>query len=91
MTPMNLCVLNMERNGPGISDVRAAELEASLSQPVLTEAEKEYLSEYQECATDGIISDKERRLLDKLRNVLGISEERAKELEYIELNNRINY
>lgn len=84
-------LLERLRTNLGISEARATELEASLSQPVLTEAEKEYLSEYQECATDGIISDKERRLLDKLRNVLGISEERAKKLESIELNNRINY
>ena len=91
ISPRERRLLERLRTNLGISDVRAAELEASLSQPVLTEAEKEYLSEYQECATDGIISDKERRLLDKLRNVLGISEERAKKLESIELNNRINY
>ena len=91
ISPRERRLLERLRTNLGISEARATELEASLSQPVLTEAEKEYLSEYQECATDGIISDKERRLLDKLRNVLGISEERAKELKSIELNNRINY
>ena len=47
----------------------------------LSEAEKEYLAELKECMTDGVISDRERRLLDKLCKSLGISAERAKELE----------
>ena len=44
--------------------------------------EQEYISEYIECFNDGIITDREKRLLDKLRKSLNISEERAKELEY---------
>lgn len=44
-------------------------------------AEQEYISELKECLADGIITDRERRLLDKLRKSLGISEERAQELE----------
>lgn len=65
----------------GISPERAAELEASLSKPSLTAEEKEYLEEVQAVLADGEISDKERRLLDKLRKMLNLSEERAKELE----------
>ncbi|MDE6021650.1 MAG: hypothetical protein K2H01_11730, partial [Ruminococcus sp.] len=65
-----------------ISEKRAAELEQSLLTPQLTEVEEEYLAEYKEClAEDGTISAGERRLLNRLRDKLGISEERAKELE----------
>lgn len=66
-----------------ITEERAQELEASLANPVLTEEEKEYLNEFRECSTDGTVSDKERRLLEKVRKMLGISEERAKEIEQI--------
>lgn len=66
----------------GISENRAAELERSLLMPQLTEEEEEYLAEYKEClAEDGTISAGERRLLNRLRDKLGISEERANELE----------
>lgn len=81
ISPRERRLLERLRAKLGISEAQATELEASLSKPVLTEEEKEYLSEYQECVVDEVISDKERRLLDKLRNVMGISEERAKELE----------
>lgn len=68
-----------------ISEERAAELEASLRKPQLTEAEQEYLDEYRECfAESGNISAGERRLLNKLRITLEISESRAKELEKID-------
>lgn len=70
----------------GISPERAAELEASLSAPVLTDDEKEYLEEVQAVLADGEISEKERRLLDKLRKMLDISEERAKEIEQLAAN-----
>ena len=47
-----------------------------------TESEKEYIEELKSClAEDGNISAGERRLLDKLRKHLGISEERAAEIE----------
>ena len=58
----------------GISEERAAELEASLS-PQLTEDEQEYLEMYHEYAEKGEISEKERRRLDKFAAALGISEE----------------
>lgn len=70
----------------GISPERAVELEASLNEPSLTDEEKEYLEEVQAVLADGEISEKERRLLDKLRKMLDLSEERAKEIE--ELANR---
>lgn len=46
-----------------------------------TDQEQEYIAELKACFEDGIITEKERRLLDKLRKTLGISEKRAKELE----------
>ena len=74
-------LLERLRKHLGISEERASELEESLK-PSLTDDEKEYLKEYKLCLEDGgEISASERRLLDKLRNRLGISEERAKEIE----------
>ena len=76
-------LLERLRKHLGISEERALELEESLK-PSLTDDEKEYLEEYKLCLEDGgEISASERRLLDKLRNRLGISEERAKEIEKI--------
>ena len=74
-------LLNKIREKLGISEDRAAMIEANLNAYNLTDEEQEYLTEFRECAVDGVISDKERRLLDKMRNMLGISTERAKELE----------
>ena len=74
-------LLNKLRVKSGISEERAAELEASLQKPQLTEEEQEYLEAYQDAMEDGVISDKERRLLDKLMKMNNISAERAKEIE----------
>lgn len=74
-------LLNMHRERLGISEPRAAELEASVATPQLTVEEKEYLEAYREAREDGQLSDKERRMLNRLRNMLGITEERAKEIE----------
>lgn len=73
-------LLNRLRDSLGISEQRAKELEASLS-PSLTDDEKEYVEALKESMADGVISQRERRLLEKLRASMGISEERAKELE----------
>lgn len=82
ISPKERRLLNRLREKLGISEERAQELELSLSEPHLTDEEKEYIEEYKICLEeDNIISEKERRLLDKLRKMLGISEERAKELE----------
>lgn len=68
----------------GITEERAAELEQSVTAPQLTEDEQEYLAEYRECLDEKAeISAGERRLLNRLRDKLGISEERASELEQI--------
>lgn len=66
----------------GISEERAAELEQSLLTPQLTDEEQEYLAEYKEClAENGEISVGERRLLNRLRDKLDISEQRASKIE----------
>jgi len=76
-------LLNKLRIKLGISEERAAELEASLQKPQLTEEEQEYLEAYQDALEDGVVSEKERRLLDKLMKINNISEERAKEIEML--------
>lgn len=65
----------------GISEQRASELEESLTILRLSEEEQEYLNEYKEIIVDGEVSEKERRLLDKILKLNGISQERAKEIE----------
>lgn len=81
ISPRERRLLEKLRIKLGITEERAKELEESLLAPALSDEEKEYLEEYKECAADGEITAKDRRLLDKLRKMLGISEERAKELE----------
>ena len=67
----------------GVSEERAKELEMTLSAPQLTDDEKEYLEAFKDACEDGKVSDKQRRLLEKLRVMYGISEERAKEVEKV--------
>lgn len=78
-------LLNMHRERLGISENRAAELEASVTTHQLTDNEKEYLEAYQEANENGQITDKERRMLNRYRDTLGITEERAKEIEKYKL------
>lgn len=74
-------LLEKLRTKLGISESRAKELEQSLSNPTLTAEEQEYLDEYKSILADGEITDKERKLLDKIRKMSGISEGRAREIE----------
>ena len=67
----------------GISPERSIDLEKQLTEPQLTAEEKEYFEAYHEACEDGQLSDKERRMLNRLRDMLGITEERAKEIEII--------
>lgn len=76
-------LLNKLRAKLGISEERATELEAFLQKPQLTDEEQEYLEAYQDAMEDGVISEKERRLLDKLMKMNNISEQRAKEIEML--------
>ncbi len=81
ITPRERKMLDRIRQSLGISEERAKELEASLSQSQLTEDEQEYLEMYQEYAEKGEITEKERRRLDRFASAIGISAERVKELE----------
>jgi len=74
-------LLKLYRERLGINESRAAELEASVAAPQLSDEEKEYLEAYQEANENGQISDKKRRTLNLIRDALGISEERAKKIE----------
>ncbi|WP_314150224.1 hypothetical protein [Capnocytophaga granulosa] len=75
-------ILERFRERYNITPERAKELEAqAIAGQELTSEEQEYLSEYKNSLQDGAISEKERRLLNRLAMALGISEERVKELE----------
>lgn len=75
-------MLERRREKLGISKERAQELEASLSSPQLKPDEQEYLDEYK-CylEDDGKITEKDRRMLERRREKLGITQRRAQELE----------
>ena len=75
-------ILERLRERYNITPERAKELEAqAIAGQELTSEEQEYLSEYKNSLQDGAISERERRLLNRLAMALGISEERVKELE----------
>lgn len=74
-------ILERRRSKLGISTERALALEQSLVQTQLTDDEKEYLEDLKDCFEDGVISDTERRMISRSRTRLGLSEERALELE----------
>ena len=80
ITPRERKMLDRIREKLGISEERAAELEASLT-PQLTEDEQEYLEMYREYAEKGEISEKERHRLDKFAQALGIELDRINEIE----------
>lgn len=74
-------LLNKIRSKLGISEARAAELEQNLCVTQLTEDEQEYLDAFKDAMEDGVISDAERRLLNKIKRFNDISDERAAEIE----------
>ena len=75
-------ILERFRERYNITPERAKELEKqAIASQELTSEEQEYLSEYKNSLQDEAISEKERRLLNRLAMALGISEERVKELE----------
>ena len=72
--------LDRLRKRYNISSERAAVIE-EMAAPKLTDDEKEYLDSVKEVLADGEMSPRDRKLLNRLRDSLGISEERAAELE----------
>ena len=74
--------LNRKRDRLGISQERAAEIEALCKITQLTNEEKEYLKEYKEMIEDyGAIGSIERKRLERIRERLKISRERAIAIE----------
>jgi len=79
-------MLDRKRQKYGISEERALELEKTLMpKNELTSEEQEYINEVKDCAVDGNISEGDKRILQRLAAKLGISEQRAIELENIAL------
>ena len=77
LSPKEERMLDRVRQRLGISEKRAAQIKEMLL-PSLTSKEKAYLEEIKECLEfDGVISPKDERFLDRHRQQLGISEERA--------------
>lgn len=77
--------LERKRQKLGLSETRAQEIEDMVKASLVsfTDEEKEYMEALDDVIEDGVISDNVRRLLERERKSLGISEERAKELEEI--------
>lgn len=73
--------LNKIMKANGISESRAKEIETMASATLLSEEEQEYLDEYREIISEGEISARDQRFLDKLKKTNGISDLRAKEIE----------
>ena len=75
-------LLDRIRKSLGISEDRATELEAMCQPRSLTAEEQEYADEVKACLEDdGVITANERRLLDRVAKSLGISPNRASEIE----------
>ena len=77
--------LERKRQKLGLSETRAQEIEDMVKASLVsfTDEEKEYMEALDDVIEDGSIPDNVRRLLERERKSLGISEERAKELEEI--------
>lgn len=75
-------LLERKRLKFGISEDRAAELEAMVA-PSLTDDEIEYIETFKEICADGEVTPRMRKMLDREAAGLGISSERAVELEAI--------
>lgn len=77
--------LERKRKKFGITEKRAREIEQEAT-PSLTENEKEYLETFKELAASGTLTDRAKRLLERERESLGISKERAAEIEKLMSN-----
>ena len=54
-----------------------------MARPQLTQEEQEYLGIFKEMMEDGVISERVRHILDRKQRALGITPDRAKELEQL--------
>jgi len=75
-------ILERYRTRFGISQTRAKELEdQAMASSILTPEEQEYVNEYKAALSDGILGERDRRILNRLAGFLKLSDERIKELE----------
>ena len=82
LTPRELKILDRVRESLGISVERAKELKDYLLNPQLTDKEQQYLDSIKEFLDDETeLSSRERKMLERIRESLGISEDRAREIE----------
>lgn len=66
----------------GISQARAKELEGqAMASSTLTPEEQEYVNEYKAALCDGVLNERDRRILSRLAGFLRLSDERVAELE----------
>lgn len=81
ITESNRALLGILRTQFGITEQRAVELEAMLTKPNLTAEEQKYFDACKGALQNGVIPGSSRRLLNMIRDMSGISENRAKEIE----------
>lgn len=74
-------LLNRLRESLGISEKRAKELESMFNPSALSANEIGYMNAVRSMLKDGVITERERLLLDQLAQSLNISAQRAKEIE----------
>ncbi len=81
-SPSEIRLLDRLRVRLDLSEERVRELKEQANlENQLSEEEQEYLEDIRLFLEDGVITEKERKILERSRNQLGISEERAKEIE----------
>lgn len=83
--------LSRKRTKLGVSEERARIIEDTVvsGDGALTSDEKEYVEIFKDFASDGEITDRARRVLNREKESLGISAERAAELEKMSLASEI--
>ena len=75
-------ILERYRTRFGISQARAKELEAqAMASGTLTPEEQEYVNEYKAALCDGVLNERDRRILSRLAGFLKLSDGRVAELE----------
>jgi len=81
--------LERKRQKLGLSEERAQEIEDMVKASLVsfTDEEKEYMEALDDVIEDGVVPDNVRRLLERERKSLGLSEERAHELEKLKCKN----
>lgn len=81
--------LERKRQKLGLSEVRSQEIEDMVKASLVsfTDEEKEYMEALDDVIENGVVPDNVRRLLERERKSLGLSEERAHELEELKCKN----